>query len=59
MRRCSIGFTDYYEILGVPPGVEKKVVKQPYCQLAKKYPPDINPGNKDAEERFRAINEAY
>ena len=52
-------FRDYYEILGVPPDAEKKVLKQTYRQLARKYHPDVNPGNKEAEEKFKAINEAY
>ncbi len=52
-------FKDYYEILGVPPDAEKKVIKQTYRELAKKYHPDMNPGNKEAEEKFKTINEAY
>jgi curved DNA-binding protein len=52
-------FKDYYEILGVSPNAEKKVIKQTYRQLAKKYHPDVNPGNKEAEEKFKTINEAY
>jgi curved DNA-binding protein len=52
-------FKDYYEILGVPPDAEKKVIKQTYRELAKKYHPDVNPGNKEAEEKFKTINEAY
>ncbi len=52
-------FKDYYEILGVAPNAEKKVIKQTYRQLARKHHPDVNPGNKDAEEKFKTINEAY
>ncbi len=52
-------FKDYYEILGVPPNADKKVIQQTFRQLARKYHPDINPGNKDAEEKFKTINEAY
>ncbi|MFZ2097962.1 MAG: DnaJ C-terminal domain-containing protein [Anaerolineales bacterium] len=52
-------FRDYYEVLGVPPDAEKKVIKQTYRQLARKYHPDVNPGNKEAEEKFKTINEAY
>ena len=52
-------FKDYYEILGVGPDSEKKVIKQTYRELAKKYHPDVNPGNKAAEEKFKTINEAY
>lgn len=52
-------FKDYYEILGVLPDADKKVLKQTYRQLARKYHPDVNPGNKAAEEKFKTINEAY
>ena len=52
-------FKDYYEILGVPPNAEKKVIQQTFRQLARKYHPDVNPGNKEAEEKFKTINEAY
>jgi curved DNA-binding protein len=52
-------FKDYYEILGVPPNADKKVIKQTYHQLARKHHPDVNPGNKESEEKFKTINEAY
>ncbi len=52
-------FKDYYEILGVQPNADKKVIQQTYRQLARKYHPDVNPGNKEAEEKFKTINEAY
>jgi len=52
-------FKDYYEILGVAPAADKKVIQQTYRQLARKHHPDVNPGNKDAEEKFKTINEAY
>ena len=52
-------FKDYYEILGVAPTAEKKVIQQTFRQLARKHHPDVNPGNKDAEEKFKTINEAY
>ena len=52
-------FKDYYEILGVAPDADKKVIKQTYRQLARKHHPDVNPGNKEAEEKFKTINEAY
>jgi curved DNA-binding protein len=52
-------FKDYYGILGVPPTAEKKVIQQTYRQLARKLHPDVNPGNKEAEEKFKTINEAY
>ena len=52
-------FKDYYEILGVPPDAEKKVIQQTFRKLARKVHPDVNPGNKEAEEKFKTINEAY
>ena len=52
-------YKDYYGILGVPPDADKKDVRQTFRQLARKYHPDLNPGNKEAEEKFKTINEAY
>ncbi len=52
-------YKDYYEILGVSPNAEKKVIQQTFRKLARKYHPDVNPGNKEAEEKFKTINEAY
>ena len=52
-------FKDYYEILGVPSNAEKKAIQQAFRKLARKYHPDVNPGNKEAEEKFKTMNEAY
>jgi curved DNA-binding protein len=52
-------YKDYYEILGVSPDAEKKVIQQTFRKLARKYHPDLNPGNKESEEKFKTINEAY
>lgn len=52
-------FKDYYEILGIAPGADQKAVKSAYRRLARQYHPDVNPGNKEAEEKFKTINEAY
>jgi len=52
-------FKDYYSILGVPPEADAKAIKSAYRKLARQYHPDVNPGNKEAEERFKEINEAY
>ena len=50
---------DYYNILGINRTASDKDIKQAYRRLARQYHPDVNPGNKSAEERFKAINEAY
>jgi len=50
---------DYYSILGVKRGASEQEIKQAYRRLARKYHPDVNPGNKSAEAKFKEINEAY
>ncbi len=52
-------FRNYYEILGVNRDIESDEIKRAYRRLARTYHPDMNPGNKEAEERFKDINEAY
>jgi len=52
-------FKDYYAILGVPPDADTKTIKDAYRKLARQHHPDVNPGNKQAEEKFKEINEAY
>lgn len=52
-------FKDYYQVLGVPRSATGKDVKSAYRKLARKFHPDVNPGDSEAEKRFREINEAY
>ena len=50
---------DYYEVLGVDKGADEGSIKKAYRNLAKKYHPDMNPGNAEAEQKFKEVNEAY
>src|SRR5579885_1194263 len=50
---------DYYEVLGVARDADDSTIKSAYKQLARKYHPDLNPGNHEAEEKFKEAAEAY
>ncbi len=50
---------DYYEVLGVEKGADEAALKKAYRSLAKKYHPDMNPNDKEAEQKFKEVNEAY
>ncbi len=50
---------DYYEVLGVDKNADEAAIKKAYRKLAKKYHPDMNPGDAEAEKRFKEASEAY
>lgn len=55
----ATGYKDYYKILGVDRNASEKEIKQAYRKLARKYHPDVNPGDKASEEKFKDISEAH
>lgn len=52
-------FIDYYKVLGLSKGASEKEIKSAYRKLARKYHPDLNPNNKEAEKKFKQLNEAH
>jgi len=59
MKTREMANKDYYQILGVSRDASEKEIKQAYRRLARKHHPDLNPGDKSAEARFKQINAAY
>ena len=55
----AVAYKDYYKLLDVPRTASKDDISKAYKKLARKYHPDLNPGDASAEERFKDINEAY
>lgn len=55
----DMDYKDYYKILGVARGASADDIKKAFRKLARKYHPDVNPGDKKSEEKFKEINEAY
>ena len=54
----AVDYKDYYKVLGVNKQANEKEIRQAYRKLARKYHPDVNPGDNAAEEKFKEINEA-
>ena len=55
----AVSYKDYYKLLGVEREAKAEEISKAYKKLARKYHPDLNPGDKQAEEKFKEINEAY
>lgn len=55
----AVSYKDYYKLLGVGRDAKAEDISKAYKKLARKYHPDLNPSSKDAEEKFKEINEAY
>jgi curved DNA-binding protein len=54
-----VDYKDYYQVLGVAKNANEKEIKQAFRKLARKYHPDVNPGDRGAEQKFKEINEAH
>src|SRR5215831_1608844 len=58
-REFAMPATDYYKVLGVSRSAKLDDIKKAYRRLARKHHPDVNPGDKAAEERFKQVSEAF
>ena len=58
-RMSAGGYRDYWKVLGLQRGADGAAVKKAFRSLARQYHPDVNPGDKAAEARFKEISEAY
>ena len=54
----AVDYKDYYKILGVKKDADEKEIRKAFRKLARQHHPDVNPNNKEAEEKFKEINEA-
>ena len=52
-------YKDYYQVLGIAKNASEKEIKQAFRKLARKHHPDVNPGDRGAESKFKEINEAH
>src|SRR3984957_5917911 len=55
----AVKFRDYYDVLGTSKAATEDDIRKAYRALARKHHPDVNPGDKSAEDKFKEINEAY
>ena len=53
-----MNYIDYYQILGIAKSASAEEIRKAYRKMARKHHPDLNPGNKEAEKKFKEINEA-
>ena len=53
-----MAYIDYYKVLGIDKKATPEEIKKAYRKLARKYHPDVNPGDKEAEKKFKELNEA-
>ena len=59
MGMAGSGYTDYFQVLGVDRSADANAIKKAFRSLARQYHPDVNPGDAQAEARFKEISEAY